>query len=335
MKTRDTAATAKPIQQGRSRQRGLLAGLLAGVALMAASPVLAAPGDKPGMGHGGHHACHGKGHHGARISVTGEGEAVGQPDMATINLGVTTQAETAAAAMTQNSEQQAAVIAALTGSGVEERDIQTSGLNLTPMLDYSREGQPPQVTGYQAQNIVTVRVRDLEGLGGTLDSLVTAGANEINGITFGRDNSDEMQDEARRDAVADAQHRAEVIAEAAGLTLGPVLTLRDVVYSQGGPEPMMMRQAMDAGSAKAVPVQGGELTTMAQVEMQFALRDEAAMAECMGKGGADGGAMPEGEAAPEGEMPEGEMPEAAPEAPATDAPATEAAPEGSETAPSN
>ncbi|WP_299911108.1 SIMPL domain-containing protein [uncultured Paracoccus sp.] len=330
MKTRDTAAATRPVLTRKARGRGMLAGLLAGAALMAAAPAMAAPGDKPGMG--GHHACHGKGmgHHGARISVTGEGQALGQPDMATINLGVTTQAETAAAAMTANSEQQTAVIAALTGSGVEERDIQTSGLNLTPMMDYSREGQPPRVTGYQAQNMVTVRVRDLAGLGGTLDGLVTAGANEINGITFGRDNSDEMQDEARRDAVADAQHRAEVIAEAAGLTLGPVLTMRDVVYSQGGPEPMMMRQAMDAGAAKAVPVQGGELTMMAQVEMQFALRDEAAMAECaaMGPGQGEHDAAPEAgpgaEPAPEGEMPAGEMPEG--EAPEAEAPDAEAAP---------
>lgn len=312
MTTRNHGTAKRPTQTRPARRRGLLAGLLAGAALMAAAPAMAAPGDLPGKGHGAHHACHGKGMmgpHGARISVTGEGQAVTQPDIATINLGVTTQAETAAAAMAQNSEQQAAVLAALTGAGIEERDIQTSGLNLTPMLDYSREGQPPRVTGYQAQNMVTVRVRDLASLGGTLDTLVTAGANEINGITFGRDNSDEMQDEARRDAVADAQHRAQVIAEAAGLTLGPVMMMRDAVYSQGGPEPMMMRQAMDAGSAKAVPVQGGELTMMAQVEMQFALRDEAAMADCMG------------EDAPEGEAPAGEV---APDAP-----------EGAETAPSN
>lgn len=283
MKTRDTAASAKPVQSRPAGQGRMLAAALAGMALMTAGPLHAAPGDKPGMGR--HHDCHGKGmagHHGARISVTGEGEAAGQPDMATINLGVTTQAGTAAAAMTQNSEQQAAVIAALTGAGVEDRDIQTSGLNLTPMTDYSRDGQAPRVTAYQVQNMVTVRVRDLAGLGGTLDSLVAAGANEINGISFGRDNSDAMQDEARRDAVADARHRAEVMAGAAGLSLGPVLTMRDVVYSGGGPEPMMMRQAMDASAGKAVPVQGGELTMMAQVEMQFALRDEAAMAECAG-----------------------------------------------------
>lgn len=258
-----TAGNRRPCFAGR---KAALAALMAGTMLLGGGQAaLAMPG------HGGDYACHGKmmRGHGARISVTGQGEAPTQPDMATINLGVTTQAETAAEAMQQNSAQQTAVVEALAGAGVEDRDIQTSGLNLTPMMDYSREGQPPRVSGYQAQNMVTVRVRDLDGLGATLDTLVTAGANEINGITFGRDDADQVQDEARRDAVADARHRAEVMAEAAGLTLGPVLTMRDVVQGATPPRPVMMRQAMDA--AGSVPVAAGELTMLAQVEMQFAL----------------------------------------------------------------
>lgn len=294
------------------RSARLLGGLLTGAVMMVAVPAMAAPGHKMGGDKmAGHHACM-MGGQGARISVTGEGQAVTQPDMATINLGVTTQGDTAAAAMSQNSERQGAVIAALTGAGIEERDIQTSGLNLNPLMDYSSEGQPPRITGYQAQNIVTVRVRDLDALGGTLDALVTAGANEINGITFGRDDSAAIEDDARRDAVTNARHRAEIMAEAAGLTLGRVLSMRDMVFVSGGPEPMMMRGAMDAAAAKQVPVQGGELTVTAQVEMQFALMGEDA-ADCGAPGGHEGHEghdAPEGEAAPEAEAP------AAPEAPA-------------------
>ncbi|AUH34836.1 SIMPL domain-containing protein [Paracoccus tegillarcae] len=255
---------------GQSRNpgpRAVLATILAGTMLLGGQAAMAAPGK------GGDHACHGKmmRGHAARISVTGEGEALTQPDIATINLGVTTQADTAAAAMEQNSAQQTAVFEALAEAGIEGRDIQTSGLNLTPVTDYSREGQPPQVSGYRAQNMVTVRVRDLDSLGATLDTLVTAGTNEINGITFGRDDSDQVQDDARRDAVADARHRAEIMAEAAGLTLGPVLTMRDVVYGTTPPEPRMMRQAMDAAGAQSVPVAGGEMAMQASIEMQFAL----------------------------------------------------------------
>ncbi|TRW98333.1 SIMPL domain-containing protein [Paracoccus sp. M683] len=282
---------------GSDRGRKRFAALLTGAALMASTPALAQTADMPAAnGRDAHHACDagGKGMrgHGARIIVTGEGEAATQPDMATINLGVTTQAETAAAAMQANSAQQTSVIDALTAAGIEARDIQTSGLNLNPMMDYSSEGQPPRVTGYQAQNMVTVRVRDLDGLGVTLDAIVGAGANEINGITFGRDDSDQVQDDARRDAVADARHRAEVMAEAAGLTLGPVLTIRDAVLPSGGPQPMMMRQAMVASDGGAVPVQGGELTMTAQVEVQFALIGAGGMGDC-------GAMAPDADAAPD------------------------------------
>lgn len=301
-----------PIINVPSRRRGrALAGLLTAAAVIGATPALAAPG------------CHG-----AAITVTGEGEAVVQPDLATINLGVTTQAPTAADAMAQNSTSQTAVMEALTAAGIEPRDVQTSGLQLTPMMQYG-ENQPPKVTGYQAQNIVTIRVRDLAALGSTLDTIVTAGANEINGITFSRDDADAVQDEARRDAVADAQHRAEVMAEAAGLTLGPVLGMRDAVFSaQPMPEMGMMR-AMDASAAKQVPIAGGELAMTAQIEMRFALTGGEEACAGMGHGGKHGMHHGGGAGGGAGEMPmdDATMPEGD-TAPQGDAPATDAAPEG-------
>ncbi|KJZ31824.1 hypothetical protein TW83_06675, partial [Paracoccus sp. S4493] len=148
----------------------------------------------------------------SRLTVTGEGQSRIAPDMATVQLGVTTQADSAAAAMEQNSTQQSAVIEALTGAGIDEAQIQTSGLNLNPLMQYG-ENQAPTVTGYQATNTVAVRVSDLARLGEVLDAIVTAGANEINGITFSREDGAEAQDQARRDAVADARRKAELLAE--------------------------------------------------------------------------------------------------------------------------
>lgn len=229
-------------------------------ALMAA-PVLAAP-----------MACGPAGP--SRLTVTGEGQSRIAPDMATVQLGVTTQADSAAAAMEQNSTQQSAVIEALTGAGIDEAQIQTSGLNLNPLMQYG-ENQAPTVTGYQATNTVAVRVSDLARLGEVLDAIVTAGANEINGITFSREDGAEAQDQARRDAVADARRKAELLAEAAGVDLGPVLTLRDIQTGTGGPRPMMR---MEAAMADAVPVQAGEVEMAAQVEIEYALAGEGACA---------------------------------------------------------
>ena len=95
---------------------------------------------------------------------------------------------------------------------------------------------------------VTVRVKDVARLGEVLDAIVAAGANEINGITFVRDDSSATEDEARRAAVADARHKAEILAEAADLTLGPVLVLRDTPMMEG-PRPMMMEARAAADSA--------------------------------------------------------------------------------------
>lgn len=235
------------------------AALVASTALALGAPAMAAPGK------GGYGMCHpGM----SRLTVTGEGEARAAPDLATIQLGVTTQAPSAAEAMRQNSTQQTAVIDALAGAGIEAADVQTSGLNLNPVMDYA-EGRAPSVTGYQATNMVTVRVRDVARLGEVLDAIVVAGANEINGISFIRDDSSAAEDEARRAAVADARHKAEILAEAAGLTLGPVLVLRDTPMMEG-PRPMMM-EARAAADAAKVPIAAGEVALSANVEMQFAL----------------------------------------------------------------
>ncbi|MDO5614491.1 MAG: SIMPL domain-containing protein [Paracoccus sp. (in: a-proteobacteria)] len=204
--------------------------------------------------------------HAPRLTVLGEGQAAVQPDLAVVSLGVTSQADTAAAAMADNSTQQAAVIEALQGQGIEARDIQTSGLSLSAMMDYS-EGRAPAITGYQAQNMVTVRVREVARLGEMLDALVQAGANEVQGISFQREDAQDAADDARASAVTEARRRAEVLAQAAGMRLGPVVSLRDVAAATG-PQPMMMARAESAGS---VPVQAGELTITAQVEMVFSM----------------------------------------------------------------
>lgn len=214
-----------------------------------------------------------KGHHGscaaaqlATLSVSGEGERSISPDLAVISLGVTTRAATAQAAMAENNNRQSAVIATLTEAGIAARDIQTSQLELSPVMRY-RDNEAPVVEGYRAGNRVTVRLRDLERLGVVLDQIIGAGANEMNGISFQREDSSDMQDEARADAVRDAHRRAMVMAEAAGVQLGRILSISDGTRPQPMPDaqPMMMGRA--AMSAESVPIAQGELTLRAQASV--------------------------------------------------------------------
>lgn len=201
------------------------------------------------------------------ISVTGTGTTEAAPDMATLMIGVTTQAATAAAALTANTKATDAVIARLTVSGIEARDMQTSNLSINPNWT-GYDSATPTISGYVASNMLTVRVRKLDTTGAVLDAAVADGANTLNGLTFGLADPGPAYDEARKEAVADARARAELLAAAAGLTLGPVLSIAD-----GGavtdPTPMYR----EAVSAAPVPVAGGELGLVATVSVTYAIAD--------------------------------------------------------------
>lgn len=259
--------------QGRRRTGAMLAAICA-TAVMAA-PAVAQPAPPPpppeaAPAHGGPMGHPPKGDLGmhamrpALINVTGTGYANVAPDMAVITIGVTVQAANAGEAMSQNASRQQAVIDAVKGSNIEARDIQTSNISLSPVQDYSQQGKPPVITGYQAGNMVTIRVRDLPKLGDVLDAIVAAGANEVQGISFQRDDAAKTEADARRNAVTNARDRAEVIAAAAGQRLGRLVALSDTQGPPQSPQPMMMRANMQSGDAK-VPVEAGELRMSADV----------------------------------------------------------------------
>ncbi len=208
----------------------------------------------------------------ATITVTGEGRVEAAPDMATVSLGVTTEAETASAAMAENSNAVAAILEQLSGAGIEARDIQTSGLSLGPRYNYRSSGdQPPEITGYTASNMVTVRVRALDTLGGVLDRVVSGGANTLNGLGFGLQDDQAAMDEARRGAVAEAARKAALFAEAAGVALGPILSIHE-----GGammPQPKMMAAEASFARDGGVPVAGGELSIRADVTIVYSIAE--------------------------------------------------------------
>ena len=200
----------------------------------------------------------------AQITVTGEASLPVQPDVATLALGVTTQAATAAEAMAANSAALSGVLARLKSAGIAESDLQTSNLTLNPNWVGYDSGSTPTIAGYTASNLLTVRVRALDTLGSVLDAAITDGANTLNGLTFELSDPKPKLDEARRAAVADAMARAALLVEAAGATLGPVQSI-----SEGGgfvnPQPMFRQDA----ASSPVPVAAGEIGVTATVTMVF------------------------------------------------------------------
>jgi uncharacterized protein YggE len=206
------------------------------------------------------------------LSLTATGESTRVPDIVIISAGVVTQAAEARAALTANNSQMTRVVAALKKAGIAERDIQTSNINLNPQYSYE-ERKPPQLIGYQAANTVTVKLRKLASAGDVIDALVTEGANQVNGPTFGLDKPEDATNEARLDAIKKARSRADLYAGAAGLRVKRIVSI-----SEGGgyqppyPMPKMMVRAEAADAAAAPPVEAGEVGTNVTVTVVFELQ---------------------------------------------------------------
>lgn len=206
---------------------------------------------------------------GTLLNVSAQGEARRVPDIARISTGVVTRAADANAAMRANAEQMAKVVAAIKAAGIADRDVQTSGINLNPNYQY-RENQPPTITGYEANNTVSMTVRDVAKLGKILDSLTSVGANQINGPSFDVDKKDEALDEARRKAIESAQARAEMYAKTLGMKVRRIVSI-----NEGGsfapPIPMVRGMAAMKAEAADTSVSPGENTLSVNLDVMFEL----------------------------------------------------------------
>jgi uncharacterized protein YggE len=200
------------------------------------------------------------------ITITGQGRAEATPDMATLSLGVTSVADQAQTAMSENAAAMTSVIAALKAAGIEARDVQTSGLALQPNWTSSSLSSGNQIDGYTASNQLSVRVRDLSTLGTVIDAALTDGANTFNGVELGFLNPAPLLDEARKRAIADARHSAEIYAAAAGTKLGAIASI-----TEGGTSPQPQGIAYARASMDSTPIETGEMSLTASVNVVWHL----------------------------------------------------------------
>ncbi|BCW88687.1 26 kDa periplasmic immunogenic protein [Alphaproteobacteria bacterium SO-S41] len=198
------------------------------------------------------------------ISITGKGDSAMTPDIARLSLGVTSSAPTAREALDANNKSMQAVIDGLKSLGLGVTDIQTSGLSLSPIYDTS--GSVAKLTGYQARNGVALKVKDISRLGEILDLTVSAGANEINGLSFDVQDKDAAIADARVAAMKDAKAKADLMAGALGAVVGRPLSISESYMSD---QPMQM-QTMNAASVD-VPIATGQVGLTAQVSVVFEL----------------------------------------------------------------
>jgi uncharacterized protein YggE len=208
------------------------------------------------------------------ISVAGQGRVTGTPDMAVLNFSVRNRGKTAGEAFSGSSERMNAVISAFKEAGIEPRDLQTAQVNLNPVYAQNERGYQDRarIVAYEAVQTLTVRLRDIETAGEMIDLGVGSGANELQSFTLTIDETEALEDEARVAAVRDARRKAEMMAEAAGASLGQVMTIS--AYQGGGrPVPMMASARMaSADVAEEMSIEAGEQELTVNVQVTFALK---------------------------------------------------------------
>ncbi|HEY5238016.1 MAG TPA: SIMPL domain-containing protein [Rhizomicrobium sp.] len=204
------------------------------------------------------------------LTVSGQGDVHAVPDQAQLSAGVVTEGKTAAAALVANSRAMNAVFAAIRKLGVPEKSIQTSNFEITPQYTSDRNDNTDaqRIIGYQASNQVTVILDDVSKVGPTLDTLVASGANQANSIAFGMRDNKALLEQARAEAVKDATAHAQTLAKAAGVTLGPILSIQE----DGGMRPTSVTAMTMEARAAPTPIAAGEQSVSTSVTITWEIK---------------------------------------------------------------
>jgi uncharacterized protein YggE len=209
---------------------------------------------------------------GTVLNINAQGVSLARPDMATVTVGVATQGQTAQEAVAENARRMNALVQSLRRSGLAERDIQTAYVRVSPRYQY-RERLQPLIVGYDANNSVRARVRRIDNTGRTIDAVVAAGGNTVQGVAFSFQEPEAQLDMARRDAVSMARRRAELYADGVGLTVVRVISITE----SGAAAPSFNEEAIVVTASRLArpdyqapsPIAPGELETRAQVSVAF------------------------------------------------------------------
>jgi uncharacterized protein YggE len=200
------------------------------------------------------------------ITVTGTGLVRGTPDVLELLVGVKTRDVSAGEALDRNSSLTQRVIDVLKDAGVDDDDLQTSDLSISPF--YDDEGD--DLEGYTVSNLLVASIREMDKAGGIIDAATKAAGNEIvvHGVYFSFDDNTELVAKARADAVRRARLQAEQLAEAAGVELGDLLTLSEDSAPYG---PALEADAarVAEGDIAAAPIEPGSESLSVQVTLIF------------------------------------------------------------------
>ncbi len=202
------------------------------------------------------------------LTVSGTGEVRISADTAVISLGVNARDRDVLKAQQKVNESIAAVRSALAAQGVKEENISTEFINIYAMYDYQNDQE--QLSAYNASSTLAIMVTDMDSVGALIDAAFAAGANTLNGITFSASDTEEARAEALKEAVADARKKAEILAEAAGMTITGIETVSEGgVFSYENDMGNVRAKGMAEESAAGTVVQAAKLIVSANVSVTF------------------------------------------------------------------
>jgi len=207
------------------------------------------------------------------VWVSGVGTVMVAPNIANLNLGVSAQASKVADAQAQAAVAMSKVISALTGNGVDQKDISTRFYNINPVTRYDNTTQQSIITGYQVSNMVNVIVRSIDKVGTIIDATAAAAGDliRINGISFSVDNPDQYNSQARTLAMNDAKAKATQLSGLAGVTLGRPIYITE--NSAGSPIPYQISAPAASASAGVVtPVNPGQVSVTVTVQVAYSIQ---------------------------------------------------------------
>jgi uncharacterized protein YggE len=206
------------------------------------------------------------------IWVNGEGKVSAVPDTATLSLGIEAEETSVAEAQAQASEAMDKVMNALKDNGLAEKDIQTQYFNIYQVTKWDPETQEQVVTGYRVTNMVTAKIRNIDKVGTIIDAVVAAGGDltRINSIDFSIDDPSTYYEEARKEAMADAETKANQLAELAGIILG-----KPTYISESSNSPLVVSRTgseVKAAEAAETPISPGELEININIQIAYEIK---------------------------------------------------------------
>lgn len=201
-----------------------------------------------------------------RVMVVGDSIVQAQPDTAILTIAVVTQNRSAIEAQQENATKTDAVLRALKAAAGAGAEVKTSGYALQPQRVY-KEGQPPTISGYEARNMVTVTMSDLNKIGNVIDAAAQAGSNDVSGIAFTLRQDRPARDRALGEATREAMSKAQVIAQALGGRVLRIVEVQEDGFQQRPPVPIYQTESFATAAKVATPIEVGSLEINSRVQV--------------------------------------------------------------------